>query len=514
MVKIKFFIFLILFLPLLIYCGVNQYITGSFFQANSSHNFYTIANWILLFNDMKIIGLDTAILQFVAFDGTSYYNDNLIFLTNSYSNILPRMLIAANTTGVKLFIPTYYHTTWFSQGTSDSFLSLNATRNSNVIADLVDNIRIDTNSSFTGWYIPYEVDDVMFVSPANRTKLVNFLNSIANYCKIKTPGKPVSIAPFFSKSLSVSEFKDFWSYILSNTPNIDIVVLQDGVGARGWDVTTILDYYNAIKEVCDSNNKMFWSDLEIFTTNYKPADINRIKNQLLYESLYCQKIVSFEYLFYLNKWYSSDTAKLYTDYSNYYVSNLEDSTPPKVIKAGFVIGYNNKIEVEFNEPINLLNAKQTTNYWIDPPGFYPHNIELISGNFYKVYLNVPAMDTTLFYNLYIKNIEDLYHNKITNNIKVMIGGEYKKEEPAIVYPNPARIDIDSQIIIKPVEEGIKVKIFNFQGKLIEEIKGDLNKEARWNIKNNDKILVSEGIYFYIINKDDKIQKGAFVILNR
>lgn len=511
MVKTQIFIILFI-LPVCLFSGVNPYITGVFFQTWGSHNSFSTSDWITRYNDMKKIGLDTVIIQFIAINGTSFYNDNLTFLTNSYPNILPRNLSAANTTGINLFVPTYYDTNWFSKGTTDSFLSENATKNSNLISDLVDNIKINTNRCFAGWFIPYEIDDVMFISPENRAKLVNFLNSIANYCKIKTPGKPVSIAPFFSKNLPVTDFKNFWNYILSNTPNLDIVILQDGVGARNWDVTTILDYYNAMKEACDSNNKTFWSDLEIFTNSGKPASIDRIKDQLLYEAPYCQKIVSFEYLFYLDKWRNSDTLKLYVDYSNYYASSISlDNNPPKILRAGFVKGLNNKIEIEFDEPINSVIAKERTNYKIVPPDIYPDNIELISGNLSKIYLCIPPLDTTLFYTLYIKNIEDLYQNKITPDTAVIIGGEEIGELPTEVYPNPVRINFNTTVVFRPVKTGSKVKIYNFNGKLIKVILNNFNNEVFWDMKDNDGKTVSEGVYFYIIESQTNKQRGLFVI---
>jgi len=73
-----------------------------------------------------------------------------------------------------------------------------------------------------GWYIPQEIDDLNWRTPARRAMLLAFLRRVS-------PKGRVAISGFRGGSLPVDEFVELWRSIARETP-VKTLFLQDGVG--------------------------------------------------------------------------------------------------------------------------------------------------------------------------------------------------------------------------------------------------------------------------------------------
>jgi len=493
------------------FAGTNPYLNGIFFQIYGSHNALSVNDWEQKFQDMKNVGMDTAIIQFVARDNICYYNSSLGFISQEYTNILPNFLTAADNQGISVIVPAYYDSDWFSQGKNSSFLATNLIRNSNIIGEMVTNFNLTNYSSFYGWYIPYEIDNYMFTLPADENKLINFMNGIADYCKQMTPGKIVTGAPFFNTNASCwgpDEFESHWKNFFNGIPNLDVMILQDCIGAEHAGFIDMGPYFNAARNACLAYNRELWTDLEIFSNSHA-SDISTVKTQLLIERPYTEKIISFEYLSYMDKNGTPDAQQFYSNYSKYYDSPCSDTNAPEIIiKETPYNSDGKKIKITFNEKINPVIAMDKACYKLLPYNVYPDSIEVDHANMRYVILSFPVV-IGADYSLEMRYIEDLYENKI----KISEAGSSLQEGHALssgVFPNPCYLNKEEELLFYIKTPGKEIIIYNFYGDMINKIISDNKGKGIWNLKDKSGHRVFKGIYFYII--PDLQDKGKFIIL--
>jgi hypothetical protein len=134
------------------------------------------------------------------------------------------------------------------------------------------------------------------------------------------------IAPFYnsnySSSYSLSEWTATVQTALKDT-GIDIVALQDSVGAGYNDLSQIADVFSYTKKATDSLGMKLYADTETFTSTSSgnvSAPQSRISSQLSDEKSYVQGFVAFSIDHYQNNNVSTQIS-YYNDYYNYYLKN-------------------------------------------------------------------------------------------------------------------------------------------------------------------------------------------------
>ncbi|QGQ93910.1 DUF4434 domain-containing protein [Paenibacillus psychroresistens] len=90
-----------------------------------------------------------------------------------------------------------------------------------------------SNASFKGWYLSFEVDNWNFLTSTQWDRMNVFYQNVSNYLKSLNSSKTVMISPFYNTfgGQTSAAWQTMWQYILAANPNIDILALQDGVGA-------------------------------------------------------------------------------------------------------------------------------------------------------------------------------------------------------------------------------------------------------------------------------------------
>lgn len=112
-------------------------------------------------------------------------------------------------------------------------------------------LRYGKHPAFAGFYIPYEIWDASFTE-TQTAQIRELLATIGHACRQMAPGKPVLLAPFFAGLLPPERFEQLWQSLLKERP-VDVVALQDGVGARGWDEEIekrVPPYFSAMRRQC------------------------------------------------------------------------------------------------------------------------------------------------------------------------------------------------------------------------------------------------------------------------
>ena len=277
--------------------GSKKTLTGSFIDfSGKSH--WSQKEWESQFREMKDIGMNTAIIQFISYGDTTWFNSANNFTRIKFPNALPNLLAAANIKQMNVFIGLYFDEEYWKNQTNVDWLQLHADRCISVAEEL--NAQFGKNPAFKGWYIPHEPEPNAYHSKELTASLKdNLINRISD--KLHSfDSKPVSIAAFFNSELtSPTQLKDFMTELCRS--NLQIIMLQDGIGVNHVSLEQVGLYYNeAARGLYENTNYKgeFWTDLETFSfAPQGPVTIVRIKKQLQAELSvpHITKAVTFQY---------------------------------------------------------------------------------------------------------------------------------------------------------------------------------------------------------------------------
>jgi len=101
-------------------------------------------------------------------------------------------------------------------------------------------------SSFKGWYISEEIDDINWRSFESQQVLFHYLEKLTKHLRVLTPDKQVALSGFSNGALSPDSFQTFWSELLVRA-NVDTVLFQDGIGVNKLQLDNLHHYLKAMR---------------------------------------------------------------------------------------------------------------------------------------------------------------------------------------------------------------------------------------------------------------------------
>lgn len=281
-------------------------LTGTFVQLFGKDN-WSEAQWDEFFTEIKDVGMNTLIVQYTAFknayNNITWFNSANTFTATKSKHTLERVLASAQRKGIEVHIGLHFDDTYWYHQTDVAWLQTQA----NYCITIAEEIQAQfgTHVAFKGWYIPHEPEPNAYNTDEKvRLFREQFVDRISNRLH-QLNNKPVSIAAFWNSSLSTPEQLQHFMAELSKS-NLQIVMLQDGVGAQHVTLNRLANYYEAAQRGLFEENKnykgVFWSDLETFASPngeypFHPATFDRVKQQLetALSIPKVSKIVSFHY---------------------------------------------------------------------------------------------------------------------------------------------------------------------------------------------------------------------------
>lgn len=281
-------------------------LTGTFVQLFGKDD-WSEAQWDEFLTEIKDLGMNTLIVQYTAFKNASnnitWFNSANTFTATKSKHTLERVLASAQRKGIEVHIGLHFDDTYWQHQTDVAWLQTQA----NYCIAIAEEIQAQfgTHVAFKGWYIPHEPEPNAYNTDEKvRLFREHFVDRISNRLH-QLNNKPVSIAAFWNNSLSTPEQLQHFMAELSKS-NLQIVMLQDGVGAQHVTLERLANYYEAAQRGLFEENKnykgVFWSDLETFASPngeypFHPATFDRVKQQLetALSIPKVSKIVSFQY---------------------------------------------------------------------------------------------------------------------------------------------------------------------------------------------------------------------------
>jgi hypothetical protein len=180
-----------------------------------------------------------------------------------------------------------------------------------------------THPAFVGWYLPYEIDNIIAITSRRQADLNVFFRSIISAMKLQTPGRTVMASPFYNSKLSRLGSLKNWAKAITNIfigSGIDILALQDSIGVGFNKVSQLDEIFAAAQKATDAVGAVLYANNETFHSTAAgnvPSDIRVILMQMEKVRPYVSGYVAFSLSHYLNK---DRESKSYADYKNYYLS--------------------------------------------------------------------------------------------------------------------------------------------------------------------------------------------------
>ena len=264
-------------------------LTGTFVQLFGKDD-WSEAQWDEFLTEIKDLGMNTLIVQYTAFknayNNITWFNSANTFTATKSKHTLERVLASAQRKGIEVHIGLHFDDTYWQHQTDVAWLQTQA----NYCIAIAEEIQAQfgTHVAFKGWYIPHEPEPNAYNTDEKvRLFREHFVDRISNRLH-QLNNKPVSIAAFWNSSLSTPEQLQHFMAELSKS-NLQIIMLQDGVGAQHVTLERLASYYEAAQRGLFEENKnykgVFWSDLETFASPngeypFEPATFDRVKQQL------------------------------------------------------------------------------------------------------------------------------------------------------------------------------------------------------------------------------------------
>jgi hypothetical protein len=287
---------------------------GGFIQLQGWMMELSPEDWRQEIEAMRAIGLDTIVIQYLQ------YNQQSLFPSDERTTDPTREILKlADAHAMRVYLGTKADEGWWHWDAN--YLDQSLADRKRLIRAI--HQRYAAHRSFAGWYFTEEVSGNL--APDRVRLLRGYFRSQSDHCKALR-NQPVAIAPYFSHLTPLASMRRIYDELLDGA-GINVVMLQDGVGARGWDrdlEERIVPFFRMFREVCDHRGVALWSDLESFRrrdpekeTGFVPTTPARLIRQMRAVAPHVEKIVTFDFFHYMSPRRGAPQRELYGGYRDY-----------------------------------------------------------------------------------------------------------------------------------------------------------------------------------------------------
>lgn len=271
---------------------------------------------------LRDIGISEIILASIADTKANYavYFSEIPGFSHGSIDMIDTALTAAAKLGMKVRIGIGFSDDWWRKSYSKAWLDNESSINKLIIREVAE--MFGAYKAFNGWYIPHEFSQLNALTTKQQLNLNSFYKNMCVEIKNILP-KYIMIAPYYHGTLQWMIPLNYWSVMLENVLKgtfIDIVALQDSIGAKFSYLSQLPMILSHTKKVCDGLSMKFYVDVETFTstpTGFVSAPQSRIEKQLSIANEYAEGLVAFSIDHYQNK-NQAGQARFYDDYYKYY----------------------------------------------------------------------------------------------------------------------------------------------------------------------------------------------------
>lgn len=297
----------------------NTVFCGSFIQYWHTKD-WDEARWTEELSRLKMIGTEELIVQNIADTKKKYavYPTKIKGYICNDVDMVESVLNAADAVGIKIRLGLGFSDDWWYKNAMDkSWLIKEADDNKKIFDEVLE--KYGDHLSLGGWYIPYEFYQFTAINGAYQSNLNFFLKEITSEIKSKSD-KDIMISPFYNSNYSWVMSLRGWSKLVENAlrdTGIDILALQDGVGAKNNTIKQLDSLFAYTKYSTDKLGIKLYGNVETFSSTPQgniPAPKERISTQLLIQKPYVEKFVAFSLNHYQSNGSGTDQLVAFIDY--------------------------------------------------------------------------------------------------------------------------------------------------------------------------------------------------------
>lgn len=277
-------------------------LSGTFLQIDASMAAWSPEEWERELDWMRSVGLELIVLQYAGYGEAWWYPGSF---DPGAPDLIGQLLDLAAARGMQVFLGLYLDPAYWS-GAYD--LEADLVRNRRVADELA--ARYAAHEAFAGWYIPHELSDLTFRDEAQFAAAIAYGSRLVAHLHALTPGRPVSIAPYYGRYLPEAAYQRRWEAFLDQVP-VDVIMLQDGVGTHRVGIGDIAPHFRALRRAIGERPIALWADVEIFDqTHGWPVDdlpwaataapLERVVRQMRAAAPYVERFVAFEFSHYMS----------------------------------------------------------------------------------------------------------------------------------------------------------------------------------------------------------------------
>jgi len=307
--------------------------SGTFLQPDLGDS-WDEEGWDTEFTYMKSVGIDQLVLQWSADSRykTAVYPTSVPgFTQNTEQDLLNLALSTGDEHEAEIYVGLIANEDWFAKYANDQVWLDQEEELVKAFATDIWN-KYGSHESFTGWYLSFEVDNWNLPTATEWGRLANYYKDIIAHLKTLAPGKPVVISPFFNPSggLNTTGWQEMWEYILNIAP-IDVIALQDGVGAGGAkpeSTARLPAWFAATKKAIGKARPAteLWADSETFNLDFKSMGIKLMVDDMYAVQPYVSNYLSFSFNHYISPQQGHDL--YFNTYKQYLETGIVDADAP------------------------------------------------------------------------------------------------------------------------------------------------------------------------------------------
>ena len=295
---------------------------GTFLQLNNGHAAWTDENWRTLFAHLTRLRVTELVVQWSQYDDVTFFPGGRA-PAPSAAAVLPAVLRRADEHGMTVTVGLAHDSAYWAKVARDPalvavYLKTQEQRSLEVARALVPVVA--PHRGFAGWYITEEIEDGSWKDPKMRAVLFDYLRRLATGVRALKPGATVAISGFSNAETDPATCFEFWRSLLRTAP-IDVLMFQDGVGARKQRLSFLPLYLGAVRDATTAAGRDLQVIVETFDqvsdTPFKavPAPWERIERQLALAAAHSRRgVLAFSIPEYMTPLGGPEAARLFERY--------------------------------------------------------------------------------------------------------------------------------------------------------------------------------------------------------
>lgn len=254
---------------------------GSFIQLWRRHHHWHALEWDSLFDAFKALGLQILVVQWTRVDALRFDRPLREPGSSEVASPLEAILSRARERDMKVMVGLDHEASWWTCARLDApaleaYLARRMLGSLALARALAP--RLQTETSFAGWYLSEEVDAVSFASHRARSLLRRFLLQLSEGLRRLMRGSRVGVSAFAPAGLQPESCAQLWTELVQGGAPVDRLLLQDGIGVGSHTLDQWMQRLHRIRQTMlaartpDGAAIELWPVVETFTQTAGPGD--------------------------------------------------------------------------------------------------------------------------------------------------------------------------------------------------------------------------------------------------